>query len=161
MGGTFKPIKTRSIQVNDFNFVSVGLGSNLPALDPSNEPSDILQDPNQVALGLWDSAFAFDLGRFASVGSNFNNGGDLNPLPQGTGHRRDYRYYETEVYFQDTWRMRSDFTLTYGLRYQYYSVPYETAGLEAIPDMSLAQFFNPRAVAGAQGRPFRPPAYPV
>src|SRR5262249_5642912 len=49
------------------------------------------------------------------------------------------------------WRMRSDLTLTYGLRYQYYSVPYEVAGLEAVPDQSLAQFYGPRAVAGPQG----------
>ena len=151
MGGTFKPIKTRSIQVNDFNFVSVGIGGNLSALDPSNQPDNILQDPNAVATGLWDSAFAFDLGRFSSVASNFNNGQDLSPLPQGTGHRRDYRYYETEVYFQDTWRVKSDFTLTYGLRYQYYSVPYEVAGIEAIPDVSLAQFIDPRVAAGAAG----------
>src|SRR6185312_13839918 len=66
-------------------------------------------------------------------------------------HTRNYRYYETEVYFQDTWRMRDDFTLTYGLRYQYYSVPYETNGLEGIPNLGIAAFFNPSAAQGPVG----------
>jgi hypothetical protein len=159
MGGTFKPIKTRSIQVNDFNFISLGISTTLPNLDLSQEPTNLLgRDSSDatvpadaIAAQLWDSAYAFGLGRFGAVGSNFNNGQDLAPLPQGTGHRRDYRYYETEVYFQDTWRVRSDLTLTYGLRYQYYSVPYEVAGLEAVPDQTLAQFFDPRAAGAAAG----------
>lgn len=152
IGGTFKPIRTNSNQVNDFNFVTMGLGGNLQNLDDTFRPNDILQnDPNAVASGLYDSAFTFALGRFGAIASNFNNAHDLSALPQGTGHTRNYRYYETEVYFQDSWRMRNDFTMTYGLRYQYYSVPYETNGLEAIPSLNLADFYAPRAAQGPLG----------
>lgn len=151
MGGTFKPIRTNSNQINDFNFVTMGLGGNLQNLDDSLRPGDILQDSNAVATGLYDSAFTFALGRFGAIASNFNNARNLSALPQGTGHTRNYRYYETELYFQDSWRMRTDLTMTYGLRYQYYSVPYETNGLEAIPSVDLAQFYAPRAVQGPQG----------
>ena len=149
MGGTFKPIRTRSLQVRDLNFIASGIGGNLQNLDDSLRPANILQDGGQIATGMWDTAFTFDLGRFATINSNFNNARDLQPLPQGTGHTRNYRYYETETYFQDTWRMRPDLTLTAGLRYQYYSVPYETNGLEAIPNLGPAAFYAPRAAAGA------------
>ncbi|HEX4485926.1 MAG TPA: carboxypeptidase-like regulatory domain-containing protein [Terriglobales bacterium] len=151
IGGTFKPIRTRSNQVNDFNFVTMGLGGNLQNLDDSLRPSDILQDPNAVSIGLYDSAFAFALGRFGAIASNFNNSRDLAALPQGSGHTRNYRYYESEAYFQDSWRMRSDLTMTYGLRYQFYSVPYETNGLQANPSLNLADFYGPRALQGPQG----------
>jgi hypothetical protein len=151
MGGTFKPIRTKSNQVNDFNFITLGLGGNLQNLDDSLRPGDILQDPNSVATGLYDQAFTFALGRFGDINSNFNNGRNLQPLPQGTGHTSEYRYYETEAYFQDSWRMRSDLTMTYGLRYQFYSVPYESNGLEAVPNLDAAQFFAPRAAQGPEG----------
>ncbi len=154
-GGTFKPIKTDSNQVNDLNFVTMGVGGDLPNLrqTPSDtlRPTDILQDSGTIAAGRWDTAFTTMLGRFANIGSNFNNGPDLNPIPQGTGHTRNYRYYETEVYWQDTFRMRDDLTMTYGLRYQYYSVPYEVHGLEAIPNVNLAGFFDPRAADALTG----------
>lgn len=154
MGGTFKPIRTRSTQVRDFNFITFGLGGNLASLAQPGDPlrpSNIFRDSNDVSVGLWDSALTFALGRFGAINSNFNNGRDLNPLPQGTGHTRNYRYYETEIYLQDTWRMRDDFTLTYGLRYQYYSVPYETNGIQAIPDLGLSAFYAPRATQGPLG----------
>ncbi len=127
----------------------MGLGQNLTSLLASNQPSDILQDP--VALNLWNSDFTLALGRFASVDTSFNYDHNLQPLPLGTGHTRDYRYYETEIYLQDSWRMRTDVAITYGLRWQYYSVPYETNGLEAIPSQDFNQFLNPRLQAGTQG----------
>jgi len=121
----------------------MGVGGDLPNLHQNTDtlrPSDIFTDSTNIAVARWDTAFTMMLGHFANIASNFNNGSDLNQLPQGTGHTRKYRYYETEVYFQDTFRMREDLTLTYGLRYQYYSVPYETGGLEAIPNVGWRIF---------------------
>jgi hypothetical protein len=148
-GGTFKNIKTTETLISDFNAVDVGLGGGLTSLDPSREPGDIATDT--ASLNLWDTAFTFLLGRFASVSSNFNNNAQLQPFPQGHGHTRNYRYYETEIYGQDSWRVRSDLTLTYGLRYQFYSVPYEINGLEAIPTTGFSDIINPRVTNGLQG----------
>jgi hypothetical protein len=155
MGGTFKPIRTTQLQINDFEFPIVGIGGNLQSLDSSLRPSDILSDttidPSQSAIDGWDSAFTLMLGRFQGVNSNFEHSASLQPLAHGTGHTRNYRYYETEVYFQDTWRLRHDLTMTYGLRYQYYSVPYETNGFEALPDIGPAEYFNERTALAAAG----------
>jgi len=49
----------------------------------------------------------------------------------GTRVDQDYRGYrvrESGIYFQDTWRVRPNFTLNYGLRWDYNAVPYEVNG---------------------------------
>ncbi len=150
-GGTFKNITTKETLVSDFNSVSLGLGGGLTSLNSSLRPSDLASD--SASLSLWDTAFTFLLGRFASVTSNFDNNAKLQPLPQGTGHTRNYRYYETELYGQDTWKVTTNLTLTYGLRYQFYSVPYEINGLEAIPNTSFADIIDPRIANGLLGNP--------
>jgi hypothetical protein len=152
VGGNFKPIKSTSLLISDFNNATMGLGGGLSSLDSSStqlRPDDLAIDP--VSQNLYDSAFAFILGHFSSVSSTFNNDAQLQPLPQGSGHVRTYRYYETEVYLQDSWKARSDLTLTGGLRYQFYSVPYEIHGLEAIPNLNFDQVIRPRIADGLAG----------
>ena len=152
LGGTFKPITALSNEVLDLNQITTGLGGALFALDSGLRPSDILQDPDAVANTEWDTSLAFAVGRIGQVQQNLNYNLAQNVLPQNSGDIRKWRYNETEVYAQDTWRMRNDLTLTYGLRWQYYSVPYETQGYESIPNIDLTNYFNDRVEANAAGR---------
>ncbi|HEY7352250.1 MAG TPA: carboxypeptidase-like regulatory domain-containing protein, partial [Terriglobales bacterium] len=152
VGGTFKPIKTTSFLRSDFNEVPVGLGGGLTGLSGGStqlQPNDLATD--SVSQNLYDSAFAFILGNIPSVDSSYNNDRNLQPLPQGTGHTRQYRYYETEAYLQDSFKARPDLTLTYGLRYQFDSVAYEVNGLEAVPNIGFDQAIAPRIANGAAG----------
>jgi len=152
VGGNFKPIKAFNFLVSDFNNVTVGLGGGLASLNNSStqlRPTDLATD--SVKQNLYDSAFLFILGRIGQVSSTFNNDKNLQPLPQGTGHRRSWRSNETELYLQNSWKARQDLTLTYGLRWQYYSVPYEINGLEALPSLDFAQAIQPRIASGAAG----------
>jgi carboxypeptidase family protein len=148
-GGMFKFIRTQSRQVLDFNFLSLGLGPALPALDPSQEPADINGDPS--ALGLYDNAFAVGLGHISSVSTNYNYNNAGVAYANGTGHTRHYRYYQTELYFNDTWKMTRDLAVTYGMNYQYYSVPYETSGLESIENYGFDKYFAARLAQSASG----------
>ncbi len=150
IGGTFKPIKTTSTLVGDFNSVAVGLGGNTSNLSAALRPTDI-RTLGTVSSSVYDTAFAFLLGRFASVGSNWNYNGQLSVLPQGTGATRQYRYWETEAYIQDSWKVNNALSLTYGLRYQYYSVPYETNGAEAIQNFGFNDYLFGRAAQGMAG----------
>ncbi|HWZ96551.1 MAG TPA: carboxypeptidase-like regulatory domain-containing protein [Candidatus Dormibacteraeota bacterium] len=154
-GGTFKPQHQTSTQINDFNFVSVGLGGNLNSLNSSERPNNILSnpgiDPGAVATTEWDQNFPFLLGRFASVDTNFNLNTDGSAQPTGSPKVRNYRYFEYEGYVQDSWRVTSSFTFTYGLRYLYFSVPYETNGLQSVSDIGFQSYLNARVAAAAQG----------
>jgi len=152
IGGTFKPISALSNETLDLNAITVGLGGNLFGLDSALRPGDILRDPGAVARTEWDTSLAFTVGRIAQFQQNLNYDLAQQPTPQDTGNIRKWRYYETEVYAQDTWRIRNDLTLAYGLRWQFYSVPYETQGFEGVPNIDAASFFNSRVAAAAAGR---------
>ncbi|MBS1866067.1 MAG: hypothetical protein JSS69_09125, partial [Acidobacteria bacterium] len=98
-----------------------------------------------------DQVFPFLLGRFASVNTNFNLNASGAAQPIGSPKVRDYRYFEYEGYAQDSWRVNSSFTFTYGLRYLYFSVPYETNGLQSVSDIGFQSYLNARVAAAAQG----------
>jgi hypothetical protein len=135
IGGSFKFIKTNSNLINNFNFVYAGLqGSALTGgLDSTVRPGDINIDTNSVALNDYDQLFATGLGVIGDISTNFNYDNKGAALPAGSGGPRAYRFFETEMYVGDTWKVTKKLTLSYGLRYQLYSVPYEAHGDESVP----------------------------
>jgi len=148
-GFTFKPIQQQSQLTNDFNFLTVGLGGNTGALNSSLRPSDILN--SATARSQWDGMFTFELGRIAAASTQANYSRQGTPFPAGTGKRRNFKYNEYEIYVEDSWKARPDFTLTYGLRWQYYGVPYEANGFQAINDTDFSNLFNIRQLNGLNG----------
>jgi hypothetical protein len=144
-GGTFKWIKTNSNLISNFNFVDGGLqGAVLSGgLDPSVRPDHINQ--SSVAINDYDSLFASALGVVGEISTNYTYDNKGNALALGTGGPRAYRYYQTEAYVGDTWRVNPKLTLSYGLRYQLYSVPYEAHGDESVPTpIDIDSFVNAR-----------------
>ena len=150
-GGTFKDITAHDTTVADYNTTEIGLGGQILGLcgpsagacgtgNPSLRPSDI--DPSNP--GAWDQTFAFMLGRVANVQSDFNYDAAGNALTQLTGDQRYYRYYQTQVYAQDSWKVTPSLTLSYGVTYQLFSVPYETRGLESMEPLTFDQYMTDR-----------------
>ncbi len=149
-GGSFKPIDSKSGLTNDFNFPTVGLGGLLGSLDESVRPGSILA-ASTTALANYDGAFAFMLGRYASINTNFNYAPDGTPFDLATGKHRDYRYDEFELYVQDNWRVRNNLTLNFGVRWHYYPAPYESNGFQAAQDTDMRQLFDLRQRNAALG----------
>ena len=156
VGAMFKPISVLSDLGNSFYYTQIGLGgANLPTLDANARPGNILSgaavDPAAAANLFWDQALSFYVGRYADVSTNYNYNSHLQAQPVGTPSNRHYKANETETYLQDSWKARTDLTLSFGLRYIYYSVPYETNGLEAISNTNFESYIAPRTQAGLQG----------
>ena len=149
MGGTFKYENPSGFTYLNYNSPTVGLGGHLSGLTPSLRPADIWTDSKSI--GYWDSEFTFALGRYQSVSSTFNYDSKGSIVPQGSGSHDHYRLYETELYFGDNWKMTPDLTVSYGIRWQNYSVPYEVNGIESLPNLDFHQFFDARIAQSAAG----------
>jgi len=89
---------------------------------------------------------------------NYDKSG--NTLAVGAPLKRDYRWNEYEFYAQDTWKVLSNVTLTYGLRYSYLQAPAETSGTQVgtcqfsggvCEPYSLTQYVDGSAAQAAQG----------
>ena len=126
-GGQFKPIRQVPSLTNDFNFVSLGIGGGTPSLNASLRPANI----RAGSVAGYDAAFAYLLGRYASITTNFVYDPQGNAAPLGTGRTRNYAYNEYELYLQDNWKVRNDLTLNLGVRWQYYAPPYEQNGFQS------------------------------
>jgi len=148
-GGTFKWETPNEFAAEDFNFPTVGVtgNTNFTALNPTLRPSDI----NSNDTTIYDNLFSTALGTFAEVSSNFNYTNKGVVKPQGTGLDLIYRYYEAEVYFGDTWKLTPNLTVSYGLRYQNYTVPYEVHGNESRSNITFDGYWKDRLVQSAAG----------
>lgn len=86
-----------------------------------------------------------------SVVYNFNRDGSATPL--GTPVAREFATNEYEFYLQDSWKARKDLTVTMGLRYSSFAVPYESNGTQVAPTVGIDQFFAERVGASNNSIP--------
>ena len=65
---------------------------------------------------------------------------------------RNFRRTDVGVYFQDDWKVKPNFTLNLGLRWEHYGQPYEIGNRYAQPDFSAAPNYQ-LLLAGQNGVP--------
>ena len=78
----------------------------------------------------------------ATQRANYDREG--NPIAPGTAVSREFATDEYEFYVQDSWQLRSNLTVTAGVRYSLYSPPYEVNGMQVQPTISMGEWFNQR-----------------
>jgi hypothetical protein len=154
-GGSFKYPSPHYAVYGNYNGPVVGLGGGVTGL-PTNgssswnfDPSDL--DNSQTSLTVYQSALVLGLGRFEDTNDTWNYNAAATVVPQGSGLQTEFRYYETEFYFGDTWKVTPNLTLSLGLRYQNFSVPYEIHGVEADQNLSFWDFMNARVAQSDAG----------
>jgi hypothetical protein len=155
-GTDIKIIRVISGLTNSYDFVSYGLGQ-IGQLDPSLRPSSTTDPTMQIsgdssAITNYDNWFPTLLGRYAGIGANFNYDKSQNALPNGSDKARYYNYNEFELYVQDSWKLRRDLTLVYGLRWDFHSVPYEINGYQSSPSINENTYLADRIQAGIAGQ---------
>jgi len=82
------------------------------------------------------------LGIVSDVVAQYNYDKSGNLLPQGAPLQRRYGLDWYEFYVQDSWRVKSNLTVTYGLRWSLFPPPWETNGYQISSTFSLGQQFN-------------------
>ena len=75
-----------------------------------------------------------------TVNYNYDKNGNL--LPTGTPVTRDFGLNWYEFYAQDSWRIKPNFTVNYGLRWSLFPPPWEINGLQVSPSVNLGNFLK-------------------
>jgi hypothetical protein len=115
-------------------------GTNSP-LDPGNNgfpavSSDFVIGYNYPLIAM--------LGMVSELDATFNFDKKGTALPQGAPLTRRFGADEYEFYAQDSYRIKPNLTINYGLRYSLFSPPWETNGTQVTPTISLGKWFQER-----------------
>jgi hypothetical protein len=143
------------------NRISTGASFDDAVINPSfyNFSGAVLIDPFsdfESGNDLRD-ALASVIGRYSQFSANlvYDESGQLQQV--GTPTNRAFATQEYETYFQDSWHMRPNFTLNYGVRWSTSTPVYEKNGLQVVPNVSLTDYFNQRVESADRGVPFTDP----
>ncbi len=104
----------------------------------------------------YDLAVTALTGMVPEVTADYQETKNFTLLPEGGMVSRHFRAHEAELYAQDAWRVRPNFTLTFGLRYSLLQPPYETTGTQVATIPGISQWFRNRYVGMAEGKSIQP-----
>ncbi|ADW69347.1 carboxypeptidase-like regulatory domain-containing protein [Granulicella tundricola] len=83
--------------------------------------------------------------------------GSLVPAGAGVVPTHIYHNLEQEYYIQDQWKASPRFTVTAGLRYNYYGVPYEIHGQQIAPTIAANTLLQNRVAGANSGTSYNTP----
>jgi len=150
-----------SASTNSSGLDTAGIvGSPKSPLNPANHSTDGLPGVDgSFRLGYNWPIMAM-MGIVSEVDATFNFDKSGQALSQGAPLKRRFGADEYEFYVQDSYKIKPNLTVTYGVRYSLFSPPWETNGTEVTPlgfpagggtPLTLSQWFNRRANAMLTG----------
>src|SRR5579863_7506357 len=122
----------------------IGFTFTSSTLDPTNTSPNAhpgISLPEPLSSTAYDRPLLALYGMISDVVANYNLDKNGNVMPQGAPVKRNYGLNSYEFYGQDTWRIKPNFTLTYGLRWSFFPPPWETNGLQTSPTFGLGTQF--------------------
>jgi hypothetical protein len=144
----------------DVNFLQIP-GSDRPVTCSSSLTTNCLQATD---VQRWDRLYAASLGLVDNVGILAVRDGSLSPKPLGTSliAKTTLRMYN--FFVQDTWRLGSSFTLTYGIGYGWQTTPHELNNQQTLianhdagdTILDTTDYFKQKAAAAATGQFYNP-----
>ena len=84
------------------------------------------------------------------------NGLNASLIPTGASLNRKFRDNEFEYYVQDSWRVKPNLTLTFGMRHSFLQPPYEVNGQQLAPTFNTHDWFATREKEALVGQVFEP-----
>jgi hypothetical protein len=150
-------LHSNTIALGTTNWTSpIGFAGTTSTLDPMNaaaHPNLLIPGsapgtaPEPLTATQYDRPLLAFYGMISDVVANYNldkNGNLLAPdkFGQGAPVKRNYGLNWYEFYGQDSWRVKPNLTLTYGLRWSFFPAPWETNGLQTSPTFGLGSQFN-------------------
>jgi hypothetical protein len=113
-------------------------------LDPSTviNPATGQPFPEPASTFQYDYPVLGLLGMVSDIVGNYNYDKQGNVLAAGAPVKRNYGLEWYELYAQDSWRVKPNLTVTYGLRWSLFPPPWEVNGFQASPDVNLGTQFN-------------------
>jgi len=148
-------LHSNTLALGTTNWTSpIGFAGTTSTLDPTNVGA-----PEPVTATQYDRPLLSLYGMISDVVANYNldhNGNVVPgvPCPGGTCGapvNRRYGLNSYEFYGQDTWRIKPNLTLTYGLRWSFFPAPWETNGLQTSPTFGLGTQFAQNVRSMEQG----------
>ena len=158
-GGNWRLVhQNRSSDANSYNS-----GTTNPSWLGDKPPSPSIIGSAGVDAGFVTSygrAFANLIGTVPQVTNQYNyavsNATTGTLLSDGTAISRHFKANEFEYYLQDSWRIKPNFTVTFGIRHTILQTPYETNGQQVTPTIDTHAWFMQREAAAQQGVVYEP-----
>jgi hypothetical protein len=125
------------------------------------QPDSIGAQPvDQGFANSYQIAFSNLVGNVPSVTDTYNYGvtsaASGNLLADGAPLTRQFKTNEYEYYLQDSWRVKPNLTLTFGIRHSILQTPWETNGQEVAPTIDTHTWYQQREAAALQGQIYEP-----